>query len=72
MDRLKEEVNVASEIKFISSNTDVPLNIFLTNGTRLDCEIIGYDSVSITTTQKGNRHKPQLIYKHAIATICVK
>ena len=61
------------EDKFLESarKTGLIHVIFLVNGTEVKARIIEYDEVSIRVESCSDKYRdrPQLIYKHAIATI---
>ena len=46
---------------------NVPVTFFLTNGFQLKGTIKGFDSFTVVMEIEG---KQQLIYKHAISTVC--
>lgn len=45
----------------------VPLTVFLVNGFQMKGTLAGYDGFTITLMSEGRQ---QLIYKHAISTVC--
>ncbi len=56
------------EKRFLHEHTNEKVRIFLSNGTKLECEIKEFDDIALVTTQKDSS-KRQLVYKTSIASI---
>ena len=45
----------------------VPVTVYLTNGFQLRGQVRGFDNFTVVLDSEG---KQQLVYKHAISTVC--
>lgn len=63
--------SVPLEAKFIQDliTKQKLINLYLTNGVRLQGYVVGYDKYTLLFKSDSNSSTTQLIYKHAIATV---
>lgn len=59
----------AAELEFLQLVQNEKIYIYLTNGVKITCTLLSYDSICLITTAKESKSRKQLIYKASIATI---
>lgn len=58
-----------AEKTFLSRNVGEEIIVFLTNGVKLQCRLLGHDDICLIVSQKESKNKEQMVYKEAVASI---